>query len=547
MNLDKAMFEELIKNRVVTDIVVVALLRVQGLTIKESLSKALFNLLARSEFRIEMMDLQVLSAIMELAKIESAEILELCTRCVYNITCQTALFSDRIKLNGVPAYLLNRATGFRAHDFARQPAAPSSSSSAGSGAEEHPSTEPGSTPAASPSKGTPTAGGGDTAAESTNFSSQAKQDQLAELGLISSTTVKLLCGMGLANVSFDPSIATTLCCDMGTDAMLSVFRLNSDQAAYCTAAVIFNTSHLPESQVFLSDAAYLPTVMRLMERGPILCSQLVAAALVNYSLRPPFYEQLSVTSVGAALMFMDSPAVDESIKTDILKMIFNLVCNVDSAKFRVVENDGIAILFRYVKNQEDEDLQAIVGRIIKEVCSNANDPIIHKRLMKDGIMKILLKLAKVEYPPLKTDISYAIFDMTVGPETLKVMKWDGVDVLFWLTLHDCMNLFDTIKLNVAKALRNFSAQSIEDAKRLSQDERTMPVLKALCKSGKEEVLQHAIGTIYNLMTIEESRKIMVKEGVIKLIFDLAAMGWMSVRHVCSSCLHMAPEAIPDMR
>ena len=40
--------------------------------------------------------------------------------------------------------------------------------------------------------------------------------------------------------------------------------------------------------------------------------------------------------------------------------------------------------------------------------------------------------------------------MSVGPDTLKVMKWDGVDVLFWLTLHDCMNLFDTIRLNVAK-------------------------------------------------------------------------------------------------
>ena len=35
MNLDKSMFEELIKNRVVTDIVVVALLRVQGNEINE--------------------------------------------------------------------------------------------------------------------------------------------------------------------------------------------------------------------------------------------------------------------------------------------------------------------------------------------------------------------------------------------------------------------------------------------------------------------------------------------------------------------------------
>ena len=45
----------------------------------------------------------------------------------------------------------------------------------------------------------------------------------------SPTTCQLLCGMGLANISFDASLATALCCDMGTDALLSVFRLNSDQ------------------------------------------------------------------------------------------------------------------------------------------------------------------------------------------------------------------------------------------------------------------------------------------------------------------------------
>ena len=46
------------------------------------------------------------------------------------------------------------------------------------------------------------------------------------------------------------------------------------------------------------------------------------------------------------------------------------------------------------------------------------------------------------------------------------------------------------------------------------------VCQALCRSGKEEVLQHTVGTIYNLMTIEESRKTMVKEGVVALIFQV---------------------------
>ena len=136
--------------------------------------------------------------------------------------------------------------------------------------------------------------------------------------------------------------------------------------------------------------------------------------------------------------------------------------------------------------------------------------------------------------------------MTAGPDTLKVLKWDGIDVLFWLTVHDCMNLMDTIRLNVARALRNFSANSPEDAKYMVQDERAMDVLKALARSPKEEVLQHVIGTVYNLLTVEECKVTVIKHHVIKIIFELAACGFISVRHVCSSCLHMAPEAIPDM-
>ena len=37
----------------------------------------------------------------------------------------------------------------------------------------------------------------------------------------------------------------------------------------------------------------------------------------------------------------------------------------------------------------------IVGRIVRECCTCAGDLAIHKKLMKDGIMRILLKLAKV--------------------------------------------------------------------------------------------------------------------------------------------------------
>ena len=48
---------------------------------------------------------------------------------------------------------------------------------------------------------------------------------------------------------------------------------------------------------------------------------------------------------------------------------------------------------------------------------------IFSQIMNDGIMPILMKLAKLELPTLKLDISRALFFMTTinGPETTKVL------------------------------------------------------------------------------------------------------------------------------
>ena len=72
------------------------------------------------------------------------------------------------------------------------------------------------------------------------------------------------------------------------------------------------------------------------------------------------------------------------------------------------------------------------------------------------------------------------------------------------------------------------------------------MITSLTESPKEEVLQHTVGAIYNLMSVPDCREHIVKHGVVRTIFGLAASGFVTVRQVCSSCLHMAPEAIPDM-
>jgi hypothetical protein len=79
-----------------------------------------------------------------------------------------------------------------------------------------------------------------------------------------------------------------------------------------------------------------------------------------------------------------------------------------------------------------------------------------------------------------------------------------------------------------------------------KEERFMTILKALTKSTNEDVLWQTAGIVYNIMSVEECKVIMVDRGVVPLIFEIAASNFLEVRHVCSASLHMISTNIPDM-
>ncbi len=73
----------------VTDLVVVTLLRLNAAATKETLCKALFNLLARVEIREMLVNgIDLLSAMVELSKINSLSLLELVVRVFFNLSCE---------------------------------------------------------------------------------------------------------------------------------------------------------------------------------------------------------------------------------------------------------------------------------------------------------------------------------------------------------------------------------------------------------------------------------------------------------------------------
>lgn len=109
-NMEKSILDELAKTGGIVDLVVVTLLRINSILTKEFLAKALFNLMTRVDFRVQMVvQLDVLAAMIELAKIDSLELLELCVRSIYNVSCETLVFCEKMKALRVPSWLVTRS------------------------------------------------------------------------------------------------------------------------------------------------------------------------------------------------------------------------------------------------------------------------------------------------------------------------------------------------------------------------------------------------------------------------------------------------------
>lgn len=483
--LDPLIVDDLCKAGAFVDLVVVTLLRVNSITTKESLGKSLFNVLCRADVREKAVtQFDVLAAMLELMRIDSSELLELSIRAVFNISCQ---------IQGAPGEKF--ASKMRQLKIPAIIVARTCSSTTLAGAK-------------------PTA------------------------------AVKYICGMTLANISCDADMAFDLARENVPDSAAAILGLGTDEASLCASILLFNMS-IPSTCVSMAKSCAVPILSTIIAQGPILCTTLCAAALCNLSIYEIFHEQLTAVALGPMIKILASPQLHISIKLDARRFLYNLVTVYQPARAVAIVAEATGALWQLVKSQNDEDVLISVGRITKEMCSEASDDVLHKKLLADGVMNLLLKLAKVEIPELKFDVSCSIFHLTTGGDTMKLLKWDSVDILFWLTLHDCLNLTDPIRMRVARAMRNFSTNA-QEARVLVKEDRFMAILRAFAKSKNEDVLWQAAGIVYNLISVEECRKIALSRGITSLIFELASSGIQSVRQVCSATLHMTPDSLPDM-
>lgn len=88
---------------------------------------------------------------------------------------------------------------------------------------------------------------------------------------------------------------------------------------------------------------------------------------------------------------------------------------------KAVESECISALWRILKSSDDQELIQTIGRVAKEVCLEAHQDYVHRKLLQDGVMNMLLRLSKIEVPELKHDVSCALYALTTGNDTTKVI------------------------------------------------------------------------------------------------------------------------------
>ena len=523
--LEKGLLLELVGTGAIVDLVVVTLLRINSVQTKETLGRAFFNLLNRGEIREALvMKLDIVSAILELSKIEYIELLELCMHALYNITCELRAgtgyedgFASKLQTLKVPRFVISRLV-------------------------YTPSQE----------------------------------------GSVGTRAIRFLMGKSLANMSFHKALVVELTNESGSrisDALHRVYVLKNEDSTYCACATLFNISAIPECRV-LAESKVLDLVVEVLANEcPALCIKLCAASLCNFSMMGAFHEKMNTRDVIAAIVtLMGSPQMHMSIKKDALQAVYNMVTMYTPSRATFVNCDGVTALWKLLKVkgalgggggedrslaseeqgsmvsassagdlEEEEATLVMIGHIVKELTDEmqVTDVTYERKMLADGIMNIILKLSKFEFALLKLDMSFCIYNLSRGVELMKLLKAETVDIFFWLTLHDTLGTHDLICKNVSRSLRCFCF-SVDECKVLVKQERFLPVFKCLIKSKNEDVLWQTAGVMYNLMGIEYCLRVLLERNLVGLIFEIAASGFPSVKHVCSACLHMIPEHMPNM-
>ncbi|CAM9466039.1 unnamed protein product [Scytosiphon promiscuus] len=86
----------LVKDGMIQDLIAVTVLRVEEVKTKETLARAIFNLLAREDTRRLIADQDAVFALVRLTRLQSPDLNTICVRAIYNLTCEMSRYESKL-------------------------------------------------------------------------------------------------------------------------------------------------------------------------------------------------------------------------------------------------------------------------------------------------------------------------------------------------------------------------------------------------------------------------------------------------------------------
>ncbi|CAM9350575.1 unnamed protein product, partial [Phaeothamnion confervicola] len=493
--LQRQRIEALVQDRIIQDLVALTLLRANDVETKRSLAKALFNLLAREDTRALVLRQDAAFALLRLTRLGDPELNAVCVQALHNLTCHPAAAheSHLLKLEAERALLAQCVFPNGGQEVRRQCAS-----------------------------------------------------ALARLSCSDAPLAALEAGGAAA------AAAVVL-------ALRAMAAAGDAMTAEHGAAVLFNATRRPVLAAALAANGAVSALRQMFGMGPAVVKTLCVGALANLTAgsNAGGDSGASATAVGdgwAVLTdVMCAGHMSPAARHDATAAVTALVGAHRPARAAAVATGVTAALCTVLKSFHDEDHKLLVAKALRDMCAPGGGTAVaavRARMLADGAMAALVRLAKAEHTDIKLDVSAALCRLSVSPALAPSLADGGaVEAAYWLTLEDLLATTPSVFLRVAAALRNLSRSDAALRRMLDDGDRLCKALRQLAAFDHAGVRAHVAATLLRLTAFKPAHHIVGKGGLVPVIFALMDQGSADVREACGVCLNQLPPymAQPDER
>lgn len=474
--------EEMVETGLIQDLIVITVLRVNVKDIKETLAKALFNLLITQQTRALMVEKGIMSSLIRLVnKVSTSEVVGLCVTALMNLTCEpklaTMYIDQLLEMNAV-SVLVQQAVAGMAHIEVKKMCA-----SGLANLSRFPVTHR-------------------YFLKESNLCHALKKISLlrhAEDWIESAAEVVL-------NLSKSPDNHAAL---LKQNVTATIDDLIENGNANCRVLGTCSLCNLSSSA-----SAY----KQVTDDG----MHILVATLKHMFM--PMETKMNALVAICNLVVDYEPARKRAVEEDLVPAL--------GIMMKSLMEGG---------ETTNEDELGIVAKIMREISFFADG---HVTIQDSKGVNILLRLSKLENAVIKVDVATALLNLSTCKFCSTLIEDGAIEAIYWLTLQDLLGLTKSVYERCVMTVRNLTTNE-KAIGRVVLESKIMPVLGKMSEFDDMSIKYSACVSLYNISCYPDSQELFARSnpGIISYLVNLAEQGNVRMRSIASAALHQFPQGL----